>query len=168
DRSDLRRTTFSASSSWRQRGSHRLRSQSLWARLQRASKTCVAGTKSKYLVSDDPRATRCQSWWLTYLHRFLLTFTARRSSCNCRSPCSPADCSRLLSRAIFMKRFSMTRIDLHGTLSRFQFCYFTGLQYCASTAAEPGFSATKQTTSALFFCRNTPGPAGEVTTPATM
>src|SRR5262249_36936782 len=66
-----------------------------------------------------------------------------------------------------MKRFSMTRIDLHGTLSRFQFCYFTGLQYCVSTAAEPGFSATKQTTSALFFCRNTPGPAGEVTTPAT-
>jgi len=97
DRSDLRRTTFSVSSSSRQRASHQLRSQSLWARHRRASKTCVAATKSKYLGSDDLRATRWQSWWLACLHSFLPDFSARRSSCNCRPPCSPADCSRLLS-----------------------------------------------------------------------
>jgi hypothetical protein len=38
------------------------------------------------------------------------------------------------------------------------FNYSTGLQYLVATVGESGVSATKQKTSALPFCRNTPAP----------
>src|SRR3974390_3022889 len=39
-----------------------------------------------------------------------------------------------------------------------EFPFFTGLQYLVATGGESGVSATKQKTSALPFCRNTPAP----------